>query len=241
MNRFIPYRVVPAMVLFFGVVLAVSFPDRLSATVMGSATYQMTVTSLNGGGNTPSATNGGSGSFILGTTLSQSVPVGRVALSSYVNESGLWYAVTGSTTDTDGDGLPDALDDDDDNDGLLDIHETDTGTYVDPSNTGTNPLNADTDGDSFRDGDEVILGSNPLDSLSVPNWEPGDIAPYGAPDGVVDVADAMLAMRLVTGQTPTTQADRLRADVAPLGNPDGVLDVADAMLIMRKASGLASF
>jgi hypothetical protein len=60
-------------------------------------------------------------------------------------------------------------------------------------------------------------------------------------DGVVDVADAMLAMRIATGQTPTTQADLLRADVAPLGNVDGVLDVADTLPIMRKASDLASF
>ena len=39
--------------------------------------------------------------------------------------------------DFDGDGAGDACDADDDNDGLLDSVETDTGTYVDPSGTGT--------------------------------------------------------------------------------------------------------
>ncbi len=51
--------------------------------------------------------------------------------------------------DTDGDGLPD-------------IYETGTGTYVSPTNTGTNSNIADTDGDGLSDGEEVNgYGSNP--------------------------------------------------------------------------------
>lgn len=48
-----------------------------------------------------------------------------------------------STTDTDGDRLPDAI-------------ETGTGVYVDAGHTGSNPAVADTDGDGIRDGDEVL-------------------------------------------------------------------------------------
>ncbi len=69
----------------------------------------------------------------------------------------------------------------------------------------------------------------------------GDIAPRGAPDGVVDMADALLAIRIATGQIVPTQLDLDRGDVAPLGNPDGVIDISDALLIMRKAAGLTSF
>lgn len=44
---------------------------------------------------------------------------------------------------------------DNDGDGLLNTVETNTGTYANPSNTGTDPDNPDTDGDLLSDGDEV--------------------------------------------------------------------------------------
>lgn len=63
--------------------------------------------------------------------------------------------------------LPDA-----DGDRLADVYETNTGVYVSPSNTGTDPNDVDTDGDFISDGDEVLgttggldlpaLGTNPL-------------------------------------------------------------------------------
>jgi hypothetical protein len=71
--------------------------------------------------------------------------------------------------DTDGDGIANDIDDDDDGDGLLDVVETNDGVYQNPGATGTDPLNPDTDGDGWRDGNEVILGSDPTDPLSVPS------------------------------------------------------------------------
>ena len=54
---------------------------------------------------------------------------------------------------------------DEDGDGLLDIVETDTGVYVSPTDTGTDPFDPDSDGDGLSDGDEVNLhGSDPLDA-----------------------------------------------------------------------------
>ncbi len=67
----------------------------------------------------------------------------------------------------DGDTQGDACDTDDDNDGLLDVVETNTGTYVNTSDTGTDPLNFDTDGDTFSDGEEVG-GFDPNNPLSFP-------------------------------------------------------------------------
>ncbi|MDB2672138.1 Ig domain-containing protein, partial [Candidatus Poseidoniales archaeon] len=77
-----------------------------------------------------------------------------------------------SLADYDGDGLANDLpadydaadqptpglvaDTDDDADGLLDTVETDTGTYVDSSDTGTDPLNPDTDGDGICDGPNAV-------------------------------------------------------------------------------------
>jgi hypothetical protein len=60
--------------------------------------------------------------------------------------------------DFDGDGIPDATDPDDDNDGLSDAVETGTGIWVSSSDTGTNPKNVDTDGDGLNDGVETNTG-----------------------------------------------------------------------------------
>ena len=85
--------------------------------------------------------------------------------------------VPGGPVDTDKDGIPDSLDDDDDNDGLTDTQELEMGTNpIDPDTdhdlledasellNGTSPVNGDSDGDGISDGMEVIiLGTDPLD------------------------------------------------------------------------------
>src|SRR5262249_27477401 len=54
-------------------------------------------------------------------------------------------------------------DDDIDGDGLLNAVETNTGVYVGPNDTGTNPLLADSDSDGLSDGSEVnVYHTNPL-------------------------------------------------------------------------------
>ena len=79
-----------------------------------------------------------------------------------------------SLADYDGDGLPNDLpsdynategptpglivDADDDGDGLSDDVETDTGYYTNETDTGTDPLNPDTDGDGICDGPLAVPG-----------------------------------------------------------------------------------
>jgi hypothetical protein len=50
---------------------------------------------------------------------------------------------------------------DSDGDGLADSVETNTGVFVDATDTGTDPLVADTDGDGVDDGAEVLAGTDP--------------------------------------------------------------------------------
>jgi hypothetical protein len=69
---------------------------------------------------------------------------------------------------------------DSDDDGLPDAHETNDGIYLSSTATGSDPLNPDTDGDSFEDGDEVsnstVLGfpSNPNIANYPQMWAPGN-------------------------------------------------------------------
>jgi len=73
-----------------------------------------------------------------------------------------------AVADMDGDGTPDSQDSDIDGDGLANVYETNNGTFVSATNTGTNPLDADSDDDLYNDGSEVngtsALGrvTNPL-------------------------------------------------------------------------------
>ena len=73
-----------------------------------------------------------------------------------------------ATGDHDADGFCGDVDADDDGDGLLDVYETNSGSFEDVQNTGTNPLSADTDGDGFDDGIEVGAGTDPNDETSMP-------------------------------------------------------------------------
>lgn len=88
---------------------------------------------------------------------------------SYEEQFGLQVNANDAAADADDDGVGNLAeytggtspqDDDSDDDLFLDGVETKTGTYVDPANTGTDPLLRDTDGDTLADGEETT--SNPL-------------------------------------------------------------------------------
>ncbi|MBI2373407.1 MAG: hypothetical protein HYV07_05355 [Deltaproteobacteria bacterium] len=106
-----------------------------------------------------------------------------------------------------------------DGDRLADCVETATGVFVGATNTGTNPNDADTDGDGIQDGDEVLgslsgvslpaMGTNPLrqNILVEIDWladssECGVTHDHRPSAGAIDGAKAMFAS-------------------APVANPDG--------------------
>ncbi len=98
-------------------------------------------------------------------------------LSDYIE---IYFSCTDPTlTDTDNNGVSDA-DEDFDGDGLSNIREVQLGTAVNRTDTDldglsdreeldvykTDPCNPDTDGDGLPDGDEILLGLNPLKKMS---------------------------------------------------------------------------
>jgi len=71
----------------------------------------------------------------------------------------------------------------------------------------------------------------------------GDVAPLGNRDGIVNIGDALVALRFALGLETPTQEDMAHGDVAPLDtenkpNPDGKITVGDALVILRKALGI---
>jgi phosphatidylserine/phosphatidylglycerophosphate/cardiolipin synthase-like enzyme len=135
--------------------------------------------------------------------------------------------------DADNDGVGDACDNgDSDDDSLNDADEV---------TAGTDPLKPDTDGDGYLDGEEVAAGSDPRDPASVPGAADGDLNH----DAVVDVADVLIATRIILGIITATPDQQLHMDVAPLAGgapmPDGALNAADLLLILRKAIGQIDF
>jgi hypothetical protein len=142
--------------------------------------------------------------------------------------------------DNESDGIGDACDPDDDNDGLTDFIEDVNGNGVVDADE-TDPLDPDTDGDGFSDGEEVAAGTDPLDdtSMPVPNGDANG-------DGLVDVRDLLRAMQTLNGQySNPTQEELDRWDVAPLVNgvpePDQQNNLGDYLILQRKVLGIINF
>ena len=161
------------LVLCTVVIGSLAIPSTAESTESASAHYR-----LRGGHLSATSTRflqavipGGvlSGSF---ASAGQAEALGFMGSASDLRTSapGFWPIVAGAlpSLDADGDGIPAFLDDDDDNDGLLDTVETNTGVFSSAFDTGSDPLDPDSDGDGFLDGEEVAAGSDPNDPGSTP-------------------------------------------------------------------------
>jgi hypothetical protein len=124
--------------------------------------------------------------------------------------------------DTDNDGLNNDVDDDDDNDGLLD--DVNDPFLLDTDNNGT-PNDIDTDDDN-----DLILDVNdplPLDF----NYADGDLDASGD----VNAADILLAEQITLGLLTATTLHLQHGDVRPEGALDGIIDLRDTLMIVREA------
>ncbi|MFK7894937.1 MAG: thrombospondin type 3 repeat-containing protein [Myxococcota bacterium] len=133
--------------------------------------------------STASLSEVGESSASVGSSFSVTPAGSAATLTSLLR--GFWVIAAGTfpSLDLDGDLAQFFLDEDDDGDGLLDVHETGTGIFVSALNTGSSPVAADSDGDGFSDGAEVAEGTDPNDEQSfpapnpaVPSLSPGSLS-----------------------------------------------------------------
>ncbi|MGB5605137.1 MAG: choice-of-anchor B family protein [Gammaproteobacteria bacterium] len=148
-------------------------------------------------------------------------------------------AVTLVTTvlpDQDGDGLDDVFEvsigtdpqlPDTDGDAVTDYDEVafDGDAFAYTPGQDLNPLSTDTDNDLLDDGTDPL----PL----VFNFNDGDLAPVGAPDGQVNAADILVATRIVLGLLPAGDLELSHGDLYPQGAPDGNIDISDLILLQQ--------
>jgi YD repeat-containing protein len=114
-----------------------------------------------------------------------------------------------SQANFDSDASGDACDADDDNDGLEDLYETDTGIFVSSTDTGTDPFDPDSDGDGFDDQTEVLAGSDPNDPDSHPPIPAVPaLAPLGRLLAMLLIAGAGAGLLVARGRTARSRARR---------------------------------
>ncbi len=120
----------------------------------------------------------------------------------------IWFPAILSALDSDNDGMPDSFE-----------TEHDLNPFLDDSLD-------DKDGDGFSNGDEYDAGTSPSGPDDRP-FEPGD----ANLDGKVDLLDAGLCLRLLTGKA---------CDGIGLGGADangnGVVDMEDIVLILKEVA-----
>ncbi|MEE9494241.1 MAG: Calx-beta domain-containing protein [Gammaproteobacteria bacterium] len=61
----------------------------------------------------------------------------------------------------------------------------------------------------------------------------GDLAPLGAPDGIINAADLLIATRISLGTLTPTAQQLVHGDLYPPNAPDGVINVQDLILIQK--------
>jgi DNA-binding beta-propeller fold protein YncE len=86
-----------------------------------------------------------------------------------------------------------------DGDTLTDGVESGTGVFVSALDTGTSAAMADTDGDGFDDGEEVLAGTDPNNALSFPD-DPIQVPGLHGTLAIAALASSMIATAVVAGR-----------------------------------------
>jgi hypothetical protein len=65
------------------------------------------------------------------------------------------------------------------------------------------------------------------------NFDDGDVAPWGKPDGIVNAADMLVFTQFILGLKTPTADDLAHGDLHPAGMPDGIIGPPDYMQLFK--------
>jgi hypothetical protein len=149
--------------------------DLMNFPIITSASYDAVDTTISGTLDTGDPANASVDVYASDAADASGYGEGRAYLGSTTAPGGSWTLVfsgpspyiylSATATDSSGNTSEFSLvpETDNDSDGVSDLYETDTGIYVSPTNTGSDPGDPDSDDDNLDDGQEVGLGTDPND------------------------------------------------------------------------------
>ena len=86
----------------------------------------------------------------------------------------------------------------------------------------------------------VLVGAAAADA-GYPVYGDGDLAPLGAPDGIINLTDYLVASHIVLGKVTAGELELSHGDVYPAGSPDGVINIQDLLLLQQQMLGLGTY
>lgn len=198
--------------------------------------------------NSSTPLNVGSGTFSFNVNLATSLTFTHKNLTDLTQtRAGFYLKATCIPNDTDGDGIPDQLDADSDNDSIIDNIESQGATFIAATTTDNNhdgladvygsgiiPVDSDTDGvvdyfdlDSDNDGiyDLIESQSNAADA-NLDGIIDGLPASFGT-NGLSDASETAADSGITTYSIPDTDADGLNNYIDLDSDADGCNDVTD--------------
>jgi hypothetical protein len=220
-------------------VITFSFFDGINTTVSGTLDTIAPGTSAVDvyATDVPDVSGNGQGRTYLGSTTA---PAGNWSL--VISGSLPFPHLTATATDAGGNTSEFSLTLTDlDGDGIADMFETNTGIYVSPTDTGTDPNDADSDDDGLEDGAETALGTDPNE----PDHDADGVCDGGGLGGGACTAGpdncplaANPAPQTDSGGIDTTTPDGI-GDVCQCGDAtnNGIVDAADIQVVRENLVG----
>jgi beta-glucanase (GH16 family) len=71
-------------------------------------------------------------------------------------------------------------------------------------------------------------------ALASPIYADGDLAPLGDPDGIINLADYLVANHIVLEQSTAGELELAHGDLYPPGAPDGIINLQDLLLLQQR-------
>ena len=75
---------------------------------------------------------------------------------------------------------------------------------------------------------------------SYPVYADGDLAPLGAPDGLINSADYLIINRIALGLINPTPLEYSHGDLYPANAPDGLINLQDLLLLQQQVLSLTA-